>query len=152
MNGYRVFQITKDKDGKETQGIYPANDAYQTADEAIADYEVRLGTALGSNNTALATYIMVMDQYVGQAVRSEFIGGDNEISPRLIDIKATQSEGEKANIAKYDTVQDVQSNFHLKLGRAMQNDDVTGFIVYGIDTHGKEIGSTIWSRTVKAAE
>lgn len=153
MNGYRLFSITKDKDGKETQGIYPGADTvYTSEDEAVADCEVRLGNAMKSDNTNLATYLMVMDD-VGNAIRQSYIAsGETEIQPRLIDIKASKTNGEKANMAKYDTVNDVHSNFHLKLGRAMQDADCLAIVLYGIDTHGSALDTTHWVRTYQPTE
>lgn len=171
MNGYRIFQVTKDKDGKETQAIYPIVDKkpvpYDNKDDAIADYEVRLGQALASDNENQATYLLILGT-VGEAVKQSYtaktytetktdaegkeieVTVPYEISPRLIDIKVT-SDGEAPNMAKYDTVQDVHSNFHLKLGRAMQKDSgAISIALYGIDTHGGNIEQTHWVRTIEA--
>lgn len=153
MNGYRLFYVQKDKDGKETQGIYPGADTvYQTEDEAVAEYEVKLGNAMKSDNTNLATYLMVMDD-TGNAIRQYYLAsGETEIQPRLIDIKASVKNGEKANMAKYDTVNDVHSNYHLKLGRAMQAADCLAIVLYGIDTHGSALDTTHWVRTYQPTE
>ena len=162
MNGYRIFQVTKDKDGKETQGIYPIVDKkpvpYDNKDDAIADYEVRLGQALASDNENQATYLLILGT-VGEAVRQSYTAKTHEVEgvevpyeiyPRLIDIKVT-SEGEVPTVAKYDTVQNVNSNFHLKLGRAMdKNSGVTCITLYGIDAHGSGLDSTHWVRTFEA--
>lgn len=162
MDGYRIFQVIKDKDGKETQGIYPIVDKqpvpYDNKDDAIADYEVRLGQALASDNENQATYLLILGT-VGEAVRQSYTAKTHEvegvevpyeISPRLFDIKVT-SEGETPNMAKYDTVQDVHSNFHLKLGRAMdKNSGVLAIALYGIDTHGSGIEQAHWVRTYEA--
>lgn len=152
MNGYRLFNIIKDKDGKESQSIYPVDGVYNSEDEAVSEYEIRLGNAMKSDNTDLANYLMVMNE-IGQPIRQSFLSKDDtEITPRLIDIKATKDGAEVANMAKYDTVNDVHSNYHLKLGRAMQNDDVLAIVLYGIDTHGGGLDSTHWVRTYQPAE
>lgn len=169
MNGYRLFQVLKDKDGKETQSIYPVNDVYHNEDEAVSEYEIRLGNAMKSDNTDLANYLMVMND-VGQPIRQSYIAKtypvtrldangkeftenvQYEITPRLIDIKATKDGAEVANMAKYDTVNDVIANYHLKLGRAMQNNDVIAIVLYGIDTHGGGLDSTHWVRTSQPTE
>lgn len=174
MNGYRLFYVQKDKDGKEKQGIYPVSEdgkqlVYQTEDEAVSEYEIRLGNAMKSDNTDQATYLMVMNE-VGQPIRQSYIAktypvthldanGEEitedvpyEIFPRLIDIKATKDGAEVASMAKYDTVNDVHSNYHLKLGRAMQNNDVIAIVLYGIDTHGGGLDSTHWVRTYQPTE
>jgi hypothetical protein len=171
MNGYRIFQVTKDKDGKETQGIYPIVDKkpvpYDNKDDAIADYEVRLGQALASDNENQVTYLLILGM-VGEVVRQSYtaktytktktdaegkeieVPVQYEISPRLIDIKVTEKDGEVPNMAKYDTVQDVHSNFHLKLGRAMQNTDTRAIVLYGIDPNGSGIEQEHWVRTYEA--
>lgn len=171
MNGYRIFQVTKDKDGKETQAIYPIVDKkpvpYDNKDDAIADYEVRLGQALASDNENQATYLLILGT-VGEAVKQSYtaktytvtktddegkeieVEVPYEISPRLIDIKVTGKDGEVPNMAKYDTDRDVHSNFHLKLGRAMQDDDTRAIALYGIDTHGSGIEQEHWVRTFEA--
>lgn len=152
MNGYRLFSIVKDKDGKESQSIYPVDGVYQNEDEAVSEYEVRLGNAMKSDNTDLAIYLMVMNE-VGQPIRQSFLSKDDaEVSPRLIDIKATKGGEEVVNMAKYDTVNDVNSNYHLKLGRAMQNNDIIAIILYGIDIKGGGLDSTHWVRTYKQTE
>ena len=166
MNGYRLFSVIKDKDGEETQSIYPKEGVYQNEDAAVSEYEVRLGTAMKSDNTNLATYLMVMNP-VGEAIRNAYIaktydvtvinaGGEEiteavqyEITPRLIDIKAMKDGTEEANVAKYDTVNDVHSNYHLKLGRAMQNKEVMAIVLYGIDTHGNQIEHNHWVRPIE---
>ena len=152
MNGYRLFYVQKDKDGKESQSIYPVDGVYQNEDEAVSEYEIRLGNAMKSDNTDLANYLMVMNE-VGQPIKQSFLSkNDTEISPRLIDIKATKDGTEVANMAKYDTVNDVHSNYHLKLGRAMQNNDVIAIVLYGIDSKGGGLDSTHWVRTYQQTE
>lgn len=168
MDGYRIFQVIKDKDGKETQGIYPIVDKkpvpYDNKDDAIADYEVRLGQALASDNENQATYLLILGT-VGEAVKQAYVAKTHtetdkdgkeievkyEISPRLIDVKVTK-DGEVPNIAKYDTVNDVHSNFHLKLGRAMQNHDVMAIALYGVGTLGESLDTTHWVRTAPIVE
>lgn len=169
MNGYRLFSIIKDKDEKETQSIYPTEGVYQNEDAAISEYEVRLGTAMKPDNTNLATYLMAMND-AGQPIRQSYIAktypvtrldanGEEitedvpyEISPRLIDIKAMKNGTEEATVAKYDTVNDVHANYHLKLGRAMQNKEVMAIVLYGIDTHGNQIEQNHWVRTYQPTE
>lgn len=174
MNGYRLFYVQKDKDGKEKQGIYPVSEdgkqlVYQNEDEAVSEYEVRLGNVMKSDNTDLATYLMVMND-VGQPIRQSYIAKtypitrldangkeitenvQYEITPRLIDIKATKDGEEAANMAKYDTVNDVIANYHLKLGRAMQSKDVIAIVLYGIDSFGGNVIGTHWVRTYQPTE
>ena len=83
----------------------------------------------------------------------ETIGGETEtvtreveyeLSPRLIDVRVTDSE--VGNIAKYDTVFDVIANYHTKLGSAKKNADVKAMMLRGIDGKGNQVEYTYWVR------
>lgn len=139
---YRLLEITKQND-KETQGIYPFDDF--TSMEA--EYESKLGAWM-KNDSVQAELLIMLDGSLNTIGIDKV--GDAELSPRLIEVKTTDTEA--VDVAKYDTTYLVSANFHSKLGAAMKNDAVTVEVLKGIDGSGAEIEHRSWIRTVEEPE
>lgn len=127
---FRLYEITKKAD-KETQRILEFN----TSIDARGEYESNLANAMKATDEE-AHFLMVLDIY-GKVVCSAFVG-EGEISPRLIDTKV-DAEGEHPNMAKYETVDDVHANYHMKYGSALKNASVKAIMLLGLDTKGNPI-------------
>ena len=153
---YRLFEVIKTSE-KESQSIYP----YGNFTDATADYDIKLGTAMKAERE-LAHLLLILDEE-GRTVANKFLAQTHEeevdgktvittetISPRLIDIKITDEE--KANMAKYDTENDVHANFYLKRGRAKQDAEVKAIILNGIGIHGEQIDYDNWVRPIEQEE
>ena len=127
---YRIIEINKKGDA-ETQSIYP----YEKLEEARAEYETKLGSAMKTND---AGFCVILDDILAIIISEKY--GEDEITPRLVDVKTT-SEGEFVpNVAKYDTVELVKANYHSKLGSAMKNKDtVRSIVLRGFNGKGESI-------------
>ena len=127
---YRLYEVTKKAD-KETQRILD----FPTSVGARGEYETNLSNAIKATDEE-AHFLMILDQ-VGNIVCKKFVG-DGEITPRLIDVKS-DAEGEHPNMAKYDTLKDVEANFHMKYGSALKKTDVLAIMLRGIDQKGNSL-------------
>ena len=156
---FRLVEITRVADN-ETQALRE----YASEVEASGELHYRLGSAMKDETTQVKLLLLLNN--IGEVVESgshfktheveETIETENgetetitteveyEVSPRLIDVKVTDSE--VGNIAKYDTNLDVTANYHSKLGAAKKSADVKAIMLRGIDGKGNQLEYTYWVR------
>ena len=139
---YRLLEINKIND-KESQSIYPFDDF--TAMEA--EYETKLGAWM-KNESVQAELLVMLDGSLETLGMAKI--GDAELSPRLIEVKTTETED--VTVSKYDSNYLVSANFHSKLGAAMKNEAVTVEVLKGVDGNGAELEHRSWIRPVEVPE
>lgn len=151
---YRIFQLTKAKaDGKESQSIY----SYNSYLEAKGDYETKLGQFMDSD--AFSSYAFFLLDNVGNIMDSSvflapvFEDGlevsREEFRPRLLNVTQNADGTESANIAPYETAENVEANFHKKYGAAIKNKDVSAIMLRGIDENANPTVYTYWVRPIE---
>lgn len=138
---FRLIEIVK-QNGTESQAIYP----YESYTDAKGDFESKVGADMKSDLYSAFT-LLIIDS-TGKVLDVKHEG--EEISPRLIEIKAMDTE--ESNISKYDTIQLVEANFHSKWGAAIKNNAVRTEMLRGIDGFGGEVCYTYWVRPIEAEE
>ena len=132
---------------KETQALY---DTYADETALVGAVETKLGQAMKSD-TIKAEWLVAFDS-AGRIIVQKYHTKDDSVklSNRLVWI-TTDSEGEHANLQKYDTPLEAEANYHLKRGSAMENADVKSILTMIID------GSLVmvkefWSRPIEVVE
>lgn len=142
---YRLYEITLEN-GTESQAIT----SYDTETEALASFHSKYGSQIKSPYYD-AQLLIVLDN-LGKVVDKSYHtqSEDNVISPRLLEVKVTDSEAE--NASKYDTNDLVIGNFHSKLGSAMANSEVKAEMLRGIDGKGNELVYQYWVRPIEVEE
>ena len=133
---YRIIEAVK-QDGKETQSWY----SFETEAEARVEYETKLGANMKTDIYS-ASLLALVDN-VGNVICNKKIGED-ALSPRLMEVKATSKE--ETSLTKYDTDNLVEANFHSKWGAAIKNSSVQSEMLLGFDGEGNAIVSTYWVR------
>lgn len=159
---FRLIEITRIAD-TESQAILD----FESEVEASGELHSKLGAAMKAE-TYQAELLILLDN-IGKIVESgshfktyeveeevETEGGETEtitteveyeLSPRLIEIKVTDSE--VANVSKYNTTFDVTANYHSKLGSAKKNLAVKAEMLRGIDGKGNQVEYTYWVRPIE---
>ena len=159
---FRLIEITRISD-TESQAILD----FESEIEASGELHSKLGAAMKAE-TYQAELLLLLNN-IGEIVESgshfktyeveeeiETDGGETEtitteveyeLSPRLIEIKVTDSEA--ANMSKYNTTFDVTANYHTKLGAAKKNADVRAEMLRGIDGKGNQVEYTYWVRPIE---
>lgn len=159
---FRLIEITRISDTESQATIDFASEV-----EASGELHSRLGAAMKAE-TYQAELLLLLNN-IGEIVERgthfktyeveeeiETDGGETEtitteveyeLSPRLIEIKVTDSEA--ANVFKYNTTFDVTANYHSKLGSAKKNLAVKAEMLRGIDGKGNQVEYTYWVRPIE---
>ena len=159
---FRLIEITRISDTESQATLDFASEV-----EASGELHSRLGAAMKAE-TYQAELLLLLNN-IGEIVERgthfktyeveeeiETDGGETEtitteveyeLSPRLIEIKVTDSEA--ANVSKYNTTFDVTANYHSKLGSAKKNLAVKAEMLRGIDGKGNQVEYTYWVRPIE---
>lgn len=132
---------------KESQALY---DTYTDEIALLGAVETKLGQAMKAS-TEKAELLIAFDSG-GRIIKSAYHTKDQEISLslRLVWI-TTDSEGEHANMQKYDTSLEAEANYHLKRGSAMGNADVKSILTMIVSGNAVSLNE-LWARPVEEVE
>lgn len=132
---------------KESQALY---DTYTDEIALVAAIETKLGQAMKAE--AYKTELLIGFDSTGRIIKSAYHTKDEEanLSLRLVWI-TTDSDGEHANMQKYDTSVEAEANYHLKRGSAMENTDVKSILTMLVSGNVVSINE-FWSRPAQPQE
>ena len=140
---YRLYSITHNQDGTEKQSIYE----YTNATEAEGNFELKKGQAMDAGNF---NFLMLLDN-IGK-IHDGYIAvvGEGTITPRLFEVKTTESEANK--IYSKETDEAVLAEFYKRLGAAKLDDTVKSIMLRGIGANGNPLEYTYWVRPIELTE
>lgn len=155
---FRLIQIVKNtSDEKEVQSTYE----YEDGIEAKGEYETKLGNAMKSDLYSDVLMILLdnegdivdkckYDKPVEPTPSEEGEEPQEAVKysfkPRLFEVKVTNEE--VATLSKYDSIDEVSANFHVKFGAAIKNAQVKAEMLRGFDGEGNPIKFTYWVRPI----
>ena len=132
---------------KESQALY---DTYTDEIALMGAVETKLGQAMKAE--AMKAELLVAFDSMGKILAQQFHTKDDSIklSNRLVWI-TTNSNGESANMQKYDTALEAEANYHLKHGSAMGNTDVNAILAMVVEGSFVTLNE-YWARPVEPVE
>ena len=140
---YRLYSITYNQDETEKQSIYEYNDVT----EAEGNFELKKGQAMADGKFA---FLMLLDN-IGK-IHDGYITkvGDGTITPRLFEVKTTDSEVNK--VYPQETNEAVSADFYKRLGGAKLDDTVRATMLRGIGANGEQLEYAYWVRPIEHEE
>lgn len=140
---FRLYSITRNQDETEKQSIYE----YENATEAEGNFELKKGQAMADGKFA---FLMLLDN-IGQ-IHDGYITkvGDGTITPRLFEVKVTDSEVNK--VYPQETNEAISADFYKRLGGAKLDSTVRATMLRGIGANGEQLEYAYWVRPIEQEE
>lgn len=140
---YRLYSITYNQDETEKQSIYE----YENVTEAEGNFELKKGQAMADGKFA---FLMLLDNIGKIHDRHIAMVGEGTITPRLFEVKTTDSEANK--VYPQNTNEAVSADFYKRLGGAKLDDTVKAIMLRGIGANGEQLEYAYWVRPIEPVE
>lgn len=145
---FRLLEVVY-TNNKESVALYPTEgqEPFANETELMAEFETKLGADMKAEAYKVA-YLLAFD-HTGKIYGQEYHTKDDTIvlSPRLIKITASKTQGEKADQSKKDNMDALEADYHSQKGSAMKNEDILAILQMGFN--GKSVGiNDYWVRPI----
>lgn len=141
MSDFKLIEITKTSDNKESQSIYDKN----TRDEAVNAMHNDFGVTVKQDAT-IGAYAVVVDNITGE--RADSVQWGDFVKHRVY----THNDAVEDIISAYDTEKLAIGNYHTKLSAQRNNANVNHAITIRLDGKGDFADSDVWDRNPEPVE